>query len=64
MYKKIDLMVKTITGEWYYLCSTNQHKTCKEALARFLERYNHKVYQSTCGDFRINHNVKAAFSKS
>jgi len=45
MYKKIDLMIKDNDG-WHYLCSTNQSKTCREAVKRFRDKYEGKKFFS------------------
>jgi hypothetical protein len=43
-YKKIHIHLKGGQYKWFYACSTNQSKTCREAKARFLEA--HPQYQS------------------
>lgn len=35
--RKIDIYLRTLSGHWYYYCSTNKSKSCKEALARFFQ---------------------------
>lgn len=64
-YKKIDLY---FAGD--YLCSTNQSKTCKEAVRNYLRRI--EINKSSLGgigllDSRIDKNphlLKAYFDKS
>jgi hypothetical protein len=60
MYKKIDLVVKK-AGKRFYLCSTTQSKTCKEAVQKFLSRYNKTDYIGTCGTWYIDNNVSGQF---
>ena len=60
MLKKIDLLV-TINDQVHYLCSTNQSQTCKEAVDKFISKYNQTFYQSTTGTWYINNNVKGYF---
>jgi len=43
LYKKIHIHLKGGQYKWFYACSTNQSKTCKEAKQRFLEA--HPQYQ-------------------
>lgn len=47
LYKKIDIYVRA-TSQWpdakrefYYVCSTNQSRTCKEAVARFCQAHGY-----------------------
>lgn len=39
LYKKIHIYLKGGQWKWFYACSTNQSKTCKEAKAKFLQSY-------------------------
>lgn len=52
-YKKIHIHLKGGQYKWFYVCSTNWAKTCKEAKARFLEA--HPQY--------LPHVVKCNFAK-
>jgi hypothetical protein len=60
MEKKIDIYTRGLKnkigfisfGHWGYECSTNYSKTCKEAKAKFCNRYS-----------LDNSQVKACFSK-
>lgn len=64
-YRKIDLYYN---GD--YLCSTNQSKTCKEAVSKYLERIEtnrHRLGGIGLLDSRIAKNphlLKAYFDKS
>ena len=37
LYKKIHIHLKGGQYKWFYACSTNQSKTCKEAKTKFLQ---------------------------
>jgi len=53
MYKKIDLYVPK-NGQWVYVCSTTQSKTCKNAIVKYTQE----------NSIIIEHqNVKALFSR-
>lgn len=61
MNKKINLIVKK-AHKRYYLCSTKQSKTCKEAVAKFLAKYDKTYYQTyNAGTWYIDNNVVAQF---
>lgn len=43
LHRKIDIYQRrtdTVPHSYHYLCSTNQSRTCKEALEKFCETYN------------------------
>lgn len=61
LYPKIDLY---FAGD--YLCSTNQSKTCKQAIKTYLERCEYYKDKLNLVDSRILKNpalLKARFSK-
>jgi acyl-CoA-binding protein len=41
MYKKIDIFLKDLRGNYAYECSTNKSKTCKDAKAKYLALHNY-----------------------
>ena len=41
MYKKIDIYLKSLNGNYAYECSTNWYKTCKEAKQSFLNKHSY-----------------------
>ena len=51
-YKKIDIYLKDLNGNYAYECSTNSYATCKQAKASFLTKHN----------YLDNSQVKASFS--
>lgn len=60
-YKKIDLF---FNGD--YLCTTAQSKTCREAIAKYLDRVNRSDFYNTLVDSRIKKHpklLKARFQK-
>jgi hypothetical protein len=40
-YKKIDIYLKDLNGNYVYECSTNSYATCKQAKASFLAKHNY-----------------------
>jgi len=52
-YKKIDIYLKDLNGNYAYECSTNSYKTCKQAKQSFLNKY----------DYLDDTQVKTNFSK-
>lgn len=51
--RKIDIYVPK-SGQWIYVCTTTQAKTCKEAITRYKEQH---------GIAQEHQNVKALYSK-
>jgi len=61
LYKKIDLFYR---GD--YLCSTNQSKTCKDAVNAYIDRISNNSYYNGLVDPQILKNqehLKAKFNK-
>ena len=36
-YRKINIYTKRADGKWHYTCSTTWNRTCKDAVARWIE---------------------------
>ena len=60
--RKIDIAVRK-AHKMFYLCSTEQSKTCKEAKAKFLNRYNNTNFSSSTGTWFIKDNISAFFAR-
>jgi hypothetical protein len=40
-YRKIDIYLKDLRGNYAYECSTNNYATCKQAKLAFLNKHNY-----------------------
>lgn len=40
-YKKIDIYLKDLKGNYAYECSTNSYATCKQAKQSFLNKHSY-----------------------
>lgn len=45
-YKKIDVFIKLIDGNYVYMHSTNACRTCKDAIYSAFKRYKGNIYKN------------------
>lgn len=62
LHRKIDTFYKDSKGGVHYLCSTQQHKTCKSATESVRTKCNLKTYERRVGEVLVPARIYSDFA--